>query len=108
MPCGIEQAEESIIGPVHGMRRVVRTRAAIASRLAPSRAALKLKRPTGPPASRPTMTATMAAMNPPSDQPKMMTMLCSSRADQPPHIRSVIIATAASPQNMPAAAASRP
>ena len=32
------------------------------------------------------MTATMAAINPPSDQPKMVTMLCSSRADQPPHI----------------------
>ena len=79
-----------------------------ASSEAPSRLAASLKRPTGPPARRPTITATIAAMNPPSDQPKMMTMLCSSDRDQPPHMSSAIIATAQAPQNMPAAAASRP
>ena len=31
------------------------------------------------------MTAIMAAMNPPRDQPKIRTMLCSSEADQRPH-----------------------
>ena len=30
-----------------------------------------MKRPTGPPASSPTITTTIAAMKPPSDQPKM-------------------------------------
>jgi hypothetical protein len=47
-------------------------------------------------------------MNPPKDQPKIATMLCSSAGDQPPHIRSAIMPTAQAPQNMPAAAASRP
>ncbi len=57
-----------------------------ASRQAPSRLALILNRPTGPPASSPTITATIAAMNPPSDQPKMTTMLCSSsRRPAAPH-----------------------
>src|SRR5207248_6155092 len=45
---------------------------------APSLVAVILKRPTGPPARRPTITATMAAMNPHSDQPKITTMLCSA------------------------------
>jgi hypothetical protein len=47
-------------------------------------------------------------MKPPSDQPKITTMLCSSAADQPPHMSSATMATAQAPQNMPAAAASRP
>ena len=76
--------------------------------VAPVRVAVTLNRPTGPPARRPTITAVIAAMKPPSDQPKMTTMLCSSAGDQPPHIRSAIIATAQAAQNMPAAAASRP
>ena len=40
----------------------------------PPRPAATLKRPTGPPASRPTMTTTMAMMNPASVQPKMATI----------------------------------
>src|SRR4051794_966196 len=52
-----------------------------ASMIAPSRPALSLNRPTGPPASRPTMTAIIAAIRPPSDQPKMVTMVCSSSRD---------------------------
>ena len=35
-------------------------------------------------------------------------MLCSSAGDQPPHTSKATIATAASPQNMPAAPASQP
>src|SRR6185503_1553194 len=41
-----------------------------ASKLAPSRFASTLNRPTGPPARSPTITTIIAAMNPPSDQPK--------------------------------------
>ena len=54
------------------------------------------------------VTAAMQAMRPPNAQPKMTTMLCSSAADQPPHISNATIAMAAAPQNMPAAAASQP
>src|SRR5206468_12607935 len=79
-----------------------------ASTDAPSRPATSLKRPTGPPARRPTITAIIAAMKQPSDQPKITTMLCSSAGDQPPHISSATIATAQAPQNIPPAAASRP
>src|SRR5205085_10464924 len=82
-------------------------RASVSSE-APSRVAATLNRPTGPPVSRPTITATIAAMKPRSDQPKMMTIECSSAADQPPHISSATMATAQAPQNTPAAAASRP
>src|SRR5205085_7336611 len=70
---------------------------------APSRLAASLNRPTGPPARSPTITAIIAAMKPPSDQPKMVTMLCSSDCDQPPHISNATMATAQAPQNMPAA-----
>src|SRR5690242_19658451 len=69
-----------------------------ASTVAPSRVASTLKRPTGPPASSPTMTTTMAAMKPASDQPKMVTIVCSSARLQPPHMRSAINATADTPQ----------
>ena len=54
------------------------------------------------------MTTIIAVMKPPSDQPKMVTIVCSSAALQPPHISSATIAPAAAPQNMPAAEASRP
>ena len=54
------------------------------------------------------MTALIAAMKPPSAQPKMRTMLCSSAALQPPHISRQIMASAAAPENMPAALASQP
>src|SRR5205085_12219958 len=79
-----------------------------ASIVAPVRFAASLKRPTGPPARRPTITTIMAAMKPPRDQPKMTTMLCCSAADQPPHINSATMASAQAPQNIPAAAASSP
>src|SRR5689334_13712889 len=79
-----------------------------ASNNAPSRLALSFNRPTGPPARRPAITTIMAAMKPPSDQPNMVTIVCSSALDQPPHINSVIVAMAHPPQNIPAAAASRP
>jgi len=54
------------------------------------------------------ITAIIAAMNPPSDQPKMVTIVCSSCTLQPPHIRSATMNPEAAPQNMPAAEASSP
>ena len=54
------------------------------------------------------MTAIMAAMKPPSVQPKIRTMLCCSSRVQPPHISKATMATAQAPQNIPAAAASKP
>src|SRR3982751_3668401 len=45
---------------------------ASASKEAPSRVAETLNLPTGPPASSPMMTAIIAAIKPPSDQPKMV------------------------------------
>src|SRR6185503_12681312 len=62
-----------------------------ASTVAPSRVALTFRRPTGPPVSRPTITTTIAAMKPPSDQPKMRTIECSSALLQPPHMRRAIM-----------------
>jgi hypothetical protein len=93
---------------IHHALVSVMTASLEASMVAPERVAATLKRPTGPPARRPTITTVMAAMNPPSDQPKMTTMLCSSAAGQPPHIRSATMATAQAAQNIPAAAASKP
>jgi hypothetical protein len=79
-----------------------------ASNEAPSRLAVTLNRPTGPPASSPTITTIMAAMKPPKDQPKMVTIVCSSAGLQPPHISNATMNPAAAPQNMPAAEARSP
>jgi hypothetical protein len=54
------------------------------------------------------ITALIAAMNPPRAQPKMTTIVRSSRSLQPPHISKAIIPTAIRPQNIPAAPASQP
>src|SRR5205085_8924664 len=67
---------------------------------APSRLAETLKRPTGPPASRPTMTTIIARMMPPRDQPKMATIVCSSEQLQPPHMRSATMNPAQAPRNL--------
>src|SRR5690348_16763649 len=51
---------------------------------------------------------TIAAMNPPSDQPKMVTIVCSSERLQPPHMSSATMKPEAAPQNIPPADAKRP
>jgi hypothetical protein len=54
------------------------------------------------------ITDVMAMMKPPSAPPKMTTIVCSSPALQPPHIKRQTRSTEQVPQNIPAAAASQP